>query len=190
MPSSPAIAGFLQSAIERSIEVALNLIDSSDALTSDKKQERLGPFFVRDVHEHKIQLELSASISKTITTDADGRFQEKIVVDSLDGLDTRRSTVTYLASDTDNDQQASQGTIYLMRTSEGGACSIISDIDDTIKISDVPNKKRLMTNTFKKDFVPVPGALLLSVRFSRAFIQACPNCTVRGNRPINVWCIT
>ena len=157
MESNRVPTGFLQSAIEKSVEVALNLIDSSVALTSDKKQERLGPFFVRDVHDHKIHLKLSKSISKTITTDADGRFHEKIVVDSLDGLDIRGSAVTYLASDNANDQQVSQGTIYLMRSSERGGCSIISDIDDTIKISDVPNKQRLMTNTFKKDFVPVPG---------------------------------
>jgi len=35
--------------------------------------------------------------------------------------------------------------------------SIVSDIDDTIKISDVRNKKALMRNTFVKPFRAVPG---------------------------------
>jgi hypothetical protein len=34
---------------------------------------------------------------------------------------------------------------------------LISDIDDTIKISDVRNKKELMKNTFMNPFKPVPG---------------------------------
>jgi phosphatidate phosphatase APP1 len=35
--------------------------------------------------------------------------------------------------------------------------SIISDIDDTIKISNVLNRKELMNNTFTKEFEPVDG---------------------------------
>jgi phosphatidate phosphatase APP1 len=44
-----------------------------------------------------------------------------------------------------------------MKIQQHHGCSIISDIDDTIKISEVPNKKKLMINTFKKDFKAVPG---------------------------------
>ncbi len=35
--------------------------------------------------------------------------------------------------------------------------SVVSDIDDTIKVSDVLNKQRLLENTFLKPFVTVPG---------------------------------
>jgi len=35
--------------------------------------------------------------------------------------------------------------------------TVISDIDDTVKISNVRNKKELMKNTFLKDFIPAPG---------------------------------
>ena len=35
--------------------------------------------------------------------------------------------------------------------------SVISDIDDTIKVSEVLDKKKLMRNTFMKDYEAVPG---------------------------------
>lgn len=35
--------------------------------------------------------------------------------------------------------------------------SVISDIDDTIKATNVPNKKELLANTFLREFKPVPG---------------------------------
>jgi hypothetical protein len=35
--------------------------------------------------------------------------------------------------------------------------SVISDIDDTVKISEVRDKKKLLTNTFMREFVAVPG---------------------------------
>jgi phosphatidate phosphatase APP1 len=35
--------------------------------------------------------------------------------------------------------------------------SVISDIDDTVKITNVANRRELLANTFVRDFVPVPG---------------------------------
>ena len=35
--------------------------------------------------------------------------------------------------------------------------SVISDIDDTIKVSHVANRGRLLRNTFVNPFAPVPG---------------------------------
>ena len=39
--------------------------------------------------------------------------------------------------------------------------SIISDIDDTVKLSDVLNKRELLRNTFLREFVPVDGMATL-----------------------------
>jgi phosphatidate phosphatase APP1 len=147
--------GFLQNLIKTTFQAALNLFDSS----KEEKQERLGPFFVRDVKDHKIQLKLSKSISSIVTTDDNGRFHEKIIVNSLEGLNINRQVLKYLASDDDYHEQGDEGFIYLMKKKTNGGCSIISDIDDTIKISEVPNKKKLMVNTFKKDFKAVPGRI-------------------------------
>jgi phosphatidate phosphatase APP1 len=43
---------------------------------------------------------------------------------------------------------------------------VVFDVDDTIKISDVRNKKALLTNTFLKEFVPVPGLAEVYTRWA------------------------
>ncbi|MCK5684247.1 DUF2183 domain-containing protein [bacterium] len=45
--------------------------------------------------------------------------------------------------------------------------TVISDIDDTIKISNVRNKKELMKNTFLKDFIPAPGMARLYSKWKK-----------------------
>lgn len=121
------------------------------------KPERVEPFFVHDVQSHQIELRLSQTISTTVTTDGNGRFKEKLTVNSLDELNVKGDTLRYLAFDQDLKEQGDEGFVYLMRNQHG--CSIISDIDDTIKISDVPDKRKLTVNTFSKDFQAVPGTL-------------------------------
>ena len=139
------------------IETVLYAFNWREMSGTKVKIERLEPFFVQDVKNHKIELRLSQAISTTVTTDSNGRFNEKISVDSLEGLNIKREILRYLAFDDDLQEQGDQGFVYLMRNQHG--CSIISDIDDTIKISDVPDKRKLTVNTFNKDFQAVPGNL-------------------------------
>ena len=53
-----------------------------------------------------------------------------------------------------SDKRQFQGQVELIPRQ---GLSVISDIDDTIKISDVTDQKRLLDNTFLKDFRPVSG---------------------------------
>lgn len=53
-----------------------------------------------------------------------------------------------------DDPRSFDGTVHLI---EKQGVSIISDIDDTIKISNVPNRRALLANTFLHDFQAVPG---------------------------------
>jgi hypothetical protein len=54
----------------------------------------------------------------------------------------------------ENDQRQLTGRIQLIAQQ---GVSIISDVDDTIKLSDVTKKKELIRNTFLKPFATVPG---------------------------------
>ncbi|CAF3918613.1 unnamed protein product, partial [Rotaria sp. Silwood1] len=112
--------------------------------------------FVTDITNHKIQLKLSDSISEIIITDKNGRFHKNIIVNSLNGLNIQRQSLTYIAFDNNNQEIGYEGIIYLMKNKNSIGCSIISDIDDTIKISEVPYKSKLIINTFKKPFQAVP----------------------------------
>jgi phosphatidate phosphatase APP1 len=76
-------------------------------------------------------------------------------LNSLKEINITEPILKYTAFDKDAYEQSDEGLIYLMKNRH--ECSIISDIDDTIKISDVPNKKQLIVKTFKKDFKAVPG---------------------------------
>jgi len=143
--------------IKNSFQAALKLLDKNEKFSEEEKEERLGPFFVRDIKNHKIQLKLSKTISHSVITNENGRFNEMITIDSLEGLNIKEQKLKYFALDDDYHQQENQGIIYLMKYNKHHRCSIISDIDDTIKISEVPNKQRLIVNTFKKDFRAVPG---------------------------------
>ncbi len=76
-----------------------------------------------------------------------------------------------------DDNRAFSGKVYLIN--ERGL-SVISDIDDTIKISEVNDKQALLTNTFLRAFRPVPGmaklyrhwALTADARFH--YVSASP----------------
>ena len=156
-------------------------------MRKEKQEEILWPFLVHDVARHRIELKLTRSSSQIVATDENGRFNEKIFVDSLEGLTLTGNRLTYTASDEHSNRRGDQGLIYLMKNEHG--CSIISDIDDTIKISDVTDRKKLIINTFDKDFQVVPGnfdSIISSSFLSHESIQACQNSIVTGNHPTNV----
>ena len=52
---------------------------------------------------------------------------------------------------------ADQVARKLAQLLEPEGVSIISDVDDTIKHSNVPDRRDLFRNTFVREFVPVPG---------------------------------
>jgi len=63
------------------------------------------------------------------------------------------SSLSYYASNDDGTRRY-MGTIHFI-PSRG--ITILSDIDDTIKITNVVNKKEMLRNTFLREFQPVPG---------------------------------
>lgn len=62
--------------------------------------------------------------------------------------------VRYHALLAGDDQRNFVGTVQLL--GETGV-SIISDVDDTLKHSNVPNRRDLFHNTFSREFTPIPG---------------------------------
>lgn len=54
----------------------------------------------------------------------------------------------------DGDTRRYAGTIFRL---DAAGASVISDVDDTIKISEVRDKPRLLERTFLREFEPVPG---------------------------------
>jgi len=71
-----------------------------------------------------------------------------------------------------------RGRGYVELVEEDGV-SVISDIDDTIKLTDVHDRRELLANTFLREFRPVPGMAELYARWQRAgavfhYVSASP----------------
>ena len=72
-----------------------------------------------------------------------------------DSCDIDNKIVTYRAVTGKKENRIFEGTVQLVSPK---GISAISDIDDTLKITNVfKGKKELMKNTYLKEFTPVPG---------------------------------
>lgn len=142
--------------IERIAHQLLNP-DEVVYLNGTINRDRLRPFFVEDESNEAITIKLGEK-TYNLRTDRYGQFYEEIKmsnaeIQALKQKQERTDFLTYEATGDNNDKGT--GAIRLMEPQQG--ISIISDIDDTIKISEVLDKMRLLANTFIHPFKPVPG---------------------------------
>lgn len=88
---------------------------------------------------------------------ADGKFAGRILLHETDSLRQRTdpaSSVSFKAILAPEDQRIFAGDVFLL---ENEGVSIISDLDDTIKITEVRDHRATLRNTFLREFQPVPG---------------------------------
>jgi hypothetical protein len=138
--------------------LAKNLDNQNDILYLDGSinRDRLQPFFVTDQSNEVITIQIGSK-TQLLRTDNYGEFYEQIQITNDDIKQQQQGDImTYEAID-DDDEEKSKGIIRLIEPSQG--ISVISDIDDTIKISEVLDKVRLLANTFIYPFKPVPGKI-------------------------------
>jgi phosphatidate phosphatase APP1 len=62
------------------------------------------------------------------------------------------------------EKRAFRGEVFLL---EEAGLSVISDIDDTIKVTQVWDRNKMMRNTFARNFDPVPGMAKFYQRLAR-----------------------
>lgn len=126
-------------------------------LNGSINRDRLRPFFVDDESGELVLIKLGDQIHR-LKTDRYGQFYQELILTNdqmkqLKERETQRNLLNYEAVGDNNDLV--KGLIRLIEPREG--ISVISDIDDTIKISEVLDKVRLLANTFIHPFKPVPG---------------------------------
>ncbi|NQD35938.1 App1 family protein [Permianibacter sp. IMCC34836] len=128
--------------------------------------------------EHGKQITLHLSPNKTLTlpaTDSDGITRAQLTLAPLSELSVIQTpgaapVIDYHAVLPANDNREFNGQLLLVP--ETGV-SVVSDIDDTIKDSNVRNRTELLNNTFVRDFRAVAG---MAERYGRF---AAENTTVR-----------
>ena len=120
-------------------------------------RDRLKPFFVEDESNELIIIKIGSKV-QVVQSDKQGQFYEQIEItnDEIQKLKQQQQlgeAISYEATGDNKDR--AQGVIRLIEPRQG--ISVISDVDDTIKISEVLDKVRLIANTFIHPFKPVPG---------------------------------
>jgi phosphatidate phosphatase APP1 len=99
------------------------------------------------------------SRSMCTKTDGDGRIKNTFTVTNQEIELFRQpggatGQVSFQASVLNNNNMKAMGEIYLC---DDDGVTFISDIDDTIKITEVTSSTQTLINTFSGDFKPVPG---------------------------------
>lgn len=134
-------------------------LDEHEAGTAIFK-ERARLFLVDNKRGKKIHIRLGSQIFLSDESEPNGHFRATLKIPVADarallkGKSEGIGALTFEALARQGDDRRFTGSAQLI-DSEG--ISVVSDIDDTIKITDVLNKKALLANTFLRDFQPVKG---------------------------------
>ncbi len=140
-----------------SIRKALGL--EADDTKSEFLDRRLRLFLVDNERDQEIFVRIGDHVYGAGTSEANGHFRRTIVladgdVERLVETDVDGDWLLFEAVARPTDRRKFKGRVQLI---EPAGVSIISDIDDTIKHSEVGDRKALLANTFLRKFKPAEG---------------------------------
>lgn len=116
---------------------------------------RINLFFADNERGKELGIEVGGVVHRSKESSPSGHFHLEINVD-----DTRvkaiakGNRVNYKIELSKGDKRVFEGSSNLVPST---GVSVISDIDDTVKISEVADRARLLKNTFFLDYRPAPG---------------------------------
>jgi phosphatidate phosphatase APP1 len=145
------------------VAVLRRLLDLDEAQTeSEVFRRRAEVFLFRRVAGHRVRIALGDRIIDAGLSDRSGHFQTRVDFD--DGFAASwvspgggRLEYTGITDEADTDGDGAPtaaGSIHLVDVT---GTSVISDIDDTVKFSNVAHRRELLRNTLVREFVPVEG---------------------------------
>jgi phosphatidate phosphatase APP1 len=129
---------------------------------------RVRPFLVDNQRGRKVAIRLGDRVYPVGTSAANGHFTACIPLPADEADRLERSPdgwLEFTAVTRETDRRRLAGRVRLV---EPAGLSIVSDIDDTIKLSNVRDRKALLANTFLRPFEPVPGMAKVYREFARA----------------------
>jgi len=117
-------------------------------------------FLVDNERSQKVVIKLLQRDVELSESQPDGHFRSNLTVPTLrvraDATAAGRAvpTLAYRAATSGSDRRVIGGRVHLIPRH---GISVVSDIDDTIKVSNVLDKRELMKNTFAREFRAVDG---------------------------------
>ena len=124
--------------------------ESAQAADSALFEERARWFFVDSESGKPLRVQVGETHAMMPASDDDGHSHQEVLISGARALG-EGSVARVLRAD------GSLVTEITVPTIAPSGTSVISDIDDTIKISDVNDRSELIQNTFFRRFQPVPG---------------------------------
>ncbi|MGD8785772.1 MAG: DUF2183 domain-containing protein [Thioalkalispiraceae bacterium] len=132
--------------------LALFLGVNEDSEEGERFKQRTAMFLVDNERNKNIVLTHAGNYFSAPTTGANGHFEFNARLPP--GKPRCQSWLTLKVKTRDNDQRQFNGQVQCI---EPEGISVISDIDDTIKDSNVLDKKALLTKTFLREYNSIKG---------------------------------
>lgn len=164
--------------VKRSI--ALGLLRRAWGLDKDSDEtelfrERARLFLVDNKRGKQITIRIGEKTFTLPESGANGHFAGNLELNPAD-ISKTNDRIEFQAVLSEGDERTFAGAVQLV--SDTGL-SVISDIDDTIKISNVAEKRALIHNTFCREFEAVPGMSDVYRRWAEAgaafhYVSASP----------------
>lgn len=136
-------------------------------------RQRMGAFLVDNERNHIVRVQMGGKSFALNKSRGDGHFTGVLKIptgeldDLLKGVDAKPGGARRLSFEAilpDADTREFGGQVELIPPA---GVSVISDIDDTIKITEVLDRKLFMHNTFLNAYKPVPGMGELYARWAK-----------------------
>ena len=141
------------------VAVLKRILDLDDTdLDTDVFRRRAEAFLFQRLGGRRVEVDVAGRRIDAGVSDRTGHFQVAVEFDAeaasvADGQIA--CTARVVAGDAGDDPQATAaGSIHVV---EPTGLSVISDIDDTVKITNVADRRELLRNTLLREFVAVPG---------------------------------
>lgn len=116
---------------------------------------RVGLFLVDNERGKRLTIRLGGRVAHLPPSEANGHLRGEIRVPAGEVATlTEQRRITYRVVLPEDDERTFAGTAHLI---EPTGLSVISDIDDTVKITHVTDRRKMLEQTFLRDFEPVPG---------------------------------
>ncbi len=171
----PEIGGFKRRLLLAGLAKLLDL--DADDESNELFQTRAGEFLVDNERGKAVSIRLGTREVQVGISGANGQFAADVLLTPAELESLRKSRPTFVTNERAGveslafravleagDERRFDGLCQLISPT---GTSVISDIDDTIKISDVTNRKKLLANTFLRPFEPVPGMAELYERWAK-----------------------
>ena len=149
--------------------VLKRILDVEDAeIDTDIFRRRAGAFFFQRLAGRPVRATIAGRSIDVGISDRAGHFETEISLDEND-VDSRCTAggagcrwlpcEVEVAADDGDDEGGSTPptTVGRIQCVDDEGLSVISDIDDTVKITNVARRRELLANTFLREFAAVPG---------------------------------